>query len=496
MSPDLPEYKGPRLFRRMVVGALLIVAAAATATAVAAFHEVDRVGDAFRSGGTLDLGNELAEADKGKPQTIMIVGSDKRAAGARDAGSGARSDTIILVRLDPSKNATALLSIPRDLKVEIPGHGTDKINAAFSYGGVKLTLKTVKLATGLRINHVINVDFRGFREAVNEIGCVYVDIDRRYFNDNSGPGEDYATIDVKPGYQKLCGQKALDYVRYRHEDTDLVRGARQQEFLRQAKEQVGVGRLISDRDRLLKIFGDYVDSDIHDNRTVLRLLSLAASSAKHPIREVHFQYDAITAGDARTGTPSFVTASSSRMKKVTDEFLGVRATKGPRGEARRVRPRKRGRGSSRGDLGLENAPDAGHQQALAALSGGARIPIYYPRKRLRGALYAGEQPRVYGIRAGGRVHNSYRMVVSTGELGQYYGIQGTSWKDPPILEDPSEKRRIGGREYELFYDADRLRLVAWRTPQAVYWISNTLLLSLTEKQMIEIAKSSRALGER
>lgn len=493
MLPEPPEYQGPRLFRRMLVGAALIVVAAASATAFAAFREVDRVGDAFRAGGTLQLGSELAEADTGKPQTIMIVGSDRRADTARDGGTGARSDTVILVRLDPSKGATALLSLPRDLKVQIPGRGTDKLNAAFSYGGIRLTLRTVKQVTGLRINHVINVDFGGFREAVNEIGCVYADIDRRYFNDNSG-GQNYATIDIKPGYQKLCGQSALDYVRYRHEDNDLVRAARQQEFLRQAKQQVAVTDLIEDRDRLLRIFGRYVRSDIRSNRTVLRLLSLAAASARHPIREVHFQGE-ITAGDEATGTPSYVEASDAQMRRVTREFLGVRASRGPRGEARRVRRPSRRNRRRTGASGLEDAPDLGRQQALAALAGGARIPIFYPRKRTKGALFAGQEPRVYGIRdPAGRVHNSYRMVISTGRLGQYYGLQGTSWKDAPILRDPSEKRTIRGREYEFHYDGDRLRLVAWRTDDGAYWISNTLLLELTERQMLDIARSARVLG--
>ena len=100
---------------------------------------------------------------------------------------------------------------------------------------------------------MINVDFDGFWAAVNAIGCVYVDIDRRYFNNSPG----YAYIDVQPGYQKMCGREALQYVRFRHEDNDLVRSARQQDFLRQAKQQVGVGKLIDDRDKLVRIFGRY-----------------------------------------------------------------------------------------------------------------------------------------------------------------------------------------------------------------------------------------------
>ena len=79
-------------------------------------------------------------------------------------------------------------------------------------------------------------------------------------------------------------------------------------------------------------------------------------------------------------------------------------------------------------------------------------------------------------------------------IGQYYGIEGTTWTSPPILDDPSERRRIGGRTYELFYDGGRLRLVAWRTPKAVYWISNTLMRTLTNTQMLALAASAARAG--
>ena len=88
------------------------------------------------------------------------------------------------------------------------------------------------------------MDYGAFRRAVDYIDGVYVDIDRDYFNDNSS-GENYATIDIDPGYQKLRGKDALDYVRYRHTDNDLVRAARQQDFLRQAKNAAGVRRSCS-----------------------------------------------------------------------------------------------------------------------------------------------------------------------------------------------------------------------------------------------------------
>jgi hypothetical protein len=85
------------------------------------------------------------------------------------------------------------------------------------------------------------------------------------------------------------------------------------------------------------------------------------------------------------------------------------------------------------------------------------------------------------------------MVVKKGIAGEYYGVQGLTWRNPPILDDPTEIRKIGRRKYELHYDGDRLRLAAWRTRRAVYWVSNTLLQSLSERQMLAIAKSARKL---
>jgi polyisoprenyl-teichoic acid--peptidoglycan teichoic acid transferase len=472
------ETKQPGFWKRFLIGAALVVFASASATAVAAFREVDRVVDAFRENTPLELGSDLAKTDPGKPQTIMVIGSDRRANSSDPlADDSARSDTVILVRLDPGKEATALMSLPRDLKVRIPGHGTDKLNAAFSIGGPKLTLKTVKELTGLRINHVINTDFRGFRDAVNAIGCVYVDIDRRYYNADTS----FAAIDIGAGYQRLCGDRALEYARFRHEDNDLVRGARQQDFLREAKGQIGNGKLISDRKKLVKIFGKYTTTDIDSRAEVLRLLKLAVFSADQPIREVHFEGEI---GE------SFVTASSRGVRKLAQQFLGVEETKGPRGK---LKPKGEKQQVDAEFRGLEKVPAEGRDQALQARSQTARFPIWYPTVRTARALFAGP-PRVYQIKGpGGKKYPAYRMVIKRGLVGDYYGVQGTTWQDPPILQDPQEKRKIGKRTFELHFDGDRLRLVAWRTRRGVYWIANTLLQTLTKRQMLTIARSTRSL---
>src|SRR4029079_11549175 len=112
-----------------------------------------------------------------------------------------------------------------------------RINEAYTYCGPRGTLKTVKDLTGIPINYIITVNFIGFRDIVDKLGGVYVDVDHRYFNDNSN-GENYATIDLHPGYQHLSGKQALDYARFRHTASDLYRVVRQQNFVKAMKQQI------------------------------------------------------------------------------------------------------------------------------------------------------------------------------------------------------------------------------------------------------------------
>jgi LCP family protein required for cell wall assembly len=479
----------PGLWKRLLLGALLVIFASAAATAVAAFNEVDKVVDALKLGPELKLREgALAETDSGEPQTLLILGSDKRPRGNLEgAGEKGLSDTIMLVRLNPDKEATAIMSLPRDLKVEIPGVGTDKINAAYTYGPQK-TLETVKALTGLPVNHMVIVSFKGFWRAVKAIGCVYTDVDRDYYNDSA----EYRAIDIDPGYQRLCSRKALQFVRYRHTDSDLVRSARQQDFLRQAKQQITTTKLIDERDRLMKIFGrnTATSESLRSTSAVLRLLTLAVDSAGKPIQEIHFE---------GTIGPSYVEATDEQVQKLVQQFLLVEDTPGPRGEApeRKAEPKRRKRKRARPDaaaLGLFDATALGEDQGLQAVQAGAggSLPVMYPTLLLNSSEFAYE-PRVYKLRGqDGKRYGAYRMVMRKYNAnGEYYGLQGTTWQEPPILDNPTETREIGGREYQLYYAGDRLRLVAWHTPKAAYWISNTLLQTLTDKQMLAIARSTR-----
>ena len=199
--------------------------------------------------------------DPNQPAIALVIGYDHRAG---DGGDPSRSDTLMLIRADPTTKTISLLSLPRDLDVPIycpsrtstgrsgPAvvydHG--RINSAYAFCGPTGSLETVRHLTGLPINYLINVNFLGFIAVVDRLGGVWMDIDRRYYNRNVGTiSTDFANIDLQPGYQLMNGREALSFVRYRHTDSDLFRLARQQEFVsamrQQASHSLGARSVIS-----------------------------------------------------------------------------------------------------------------------------------------------------------------------------------------------------------------------------------------------------------
>ncbi len=487
-EPEIPRL-AVGMWKRFLAAGVVIVFLTATATATALLLQIKGVADELAKGRLPNTGGELTRADVSGPQTIMLLGSDHR---ATDPGKAGNSDTMMLVRLDPDKAATALMSIPRDLKVDIPmPDGTyrygQKINAAYAMGGPRLALRTVKHVLGIPINHVIDLDFGGFRHAVDRVGCIYTDVDRRYYHSNADGGDVYAGIDIQPGYQKLCDYNALAYVRYRHTDTDIVRGARQQDFLRQAKDQLSALKLFDDREALVRIFARYADTDIRGTTTVLGLAKLVAFSASHPIREVHFR--------AQLG-PSFVNATRQDIQANVREFLNedvarsgiARPRKAPLARRRRIAPR---RPTLPG--GMERAGTEGELQAIEAAPR-VGFPVYYPTAQTAGAVYDQQIRRYVVPDLAGRRHWAYRIILDKGSLGDFYGVEGMRWRDPPILAHPSGSTTLNGRRFLLFADGGRLRFVAWLTTRGAYWVSNTLTLALNNDQMLAVAASTRPIG--
>jgi LCP family protein required for cell wall assembly len=176
-----------------------------------------------------------------QPTVALVIGYDRRP--GESASMGSRSDTIMLLRADPDKDVISMMSFPRDLVVDHPGCSDTgpfrgRINEAYTYCGERGTLETVKQLTHIPINYIITVNFEGFVRIVDKLGGVYLDVDHRYLNDNSSGEASYATIDLHSGYQRLKGREALDFVRFRHTDSDIYRVVRQQEFVKAMKQQV------------------------------------------------------------------------------------------------------------------------------------------------------------------------------------------------------------------------------------------------------------------
>jgi LCP family protein required for cell wall assembly len=466
-----------RLLVRMLLACVFVVVAVAGTVATGALLEVNTFLGALHHNPPLVIPG-LSKVGVGKPQTLLLIGSDKRVKTAVDGTSPAHSDTMILVRIDPSQSDTTMLSVPRDLKVTIhPDHGpasTQKINAAYSLGGSKLTVKTIKQVLGIQINHVVDINFAGFKALVDYLGCVYTQVDRRYYHSNIGlpPSETYDEINIEPGYQKLCGGDALHYVRYRHADTDLVRSARQQDFIRDIKSQVGTSGLITRRVALYKIFGKYASTDIHSQDDVLKLLDLIVESLSHPIRQVQF--------NATLG-PSYVTASPAQIQQTANAFLHG-------GQLTHVNVSGRHRKHQTNvPLSPETADELAGAQTLAS---SVPFKTYYPVNRVTAAGALPDETRSYTLDG----HPAYVVVVAQGGLGQYYDLEGTTWTTAPILRSPSQTVTIGGRTMQLYFEGQHLRLIAWHDGPAVYWLDNTLQDILSNRQMLAIASAAKPVG--
>jgi LCP family protein required for cell wall assembly len=495
-GPDLEERPPERgLWPRFLAGSLLIIVAITTATAVSLL--VYLKGIARGLGGLPSVHSQLEVADPGNPQTILILGSDQR-----PTDESARSDTTILLRV--AADQITVMSIPRDLKVNIPGHGIDRFNAAYSYGGPNLALKVVKQLTGLdNINHVVNVDFNGFADAVNAIDCVYVDVDHHYYHSNLGlaASEQYAEIDIPAGYQRMCGYNALQYVRYRHEDNDLVRAARQQEFLREARQELPASKIVEDRNQLIDILKKYVTSDIENETDLVSLGKLFIGARGAGVVQIDFP--------ANLGGPnaSYVTVSESAIRQAVARFEGESppppSEESAEGGSKGGPSKKSGAKQPPAPPPLidSSATGVSGEQLAAKLAGEKTksgkpmldFPIAYPRKLAVGSSLT-DDSRAFQIDGpGDEEYRGYKFVAALPTQGYtaYYGLSGTDWKDPPILDNPNEVKTIDGREYLLSWNGDRLRFVGWKTERGSFWVDNTLLSVLTPGQMLGIAESTR-----
>lgn len=226
--------------------------------------------------------------DKQKSLTVLILGVDHDTIGVRRPGQMAvpqevanapgRSDAIMIARFDFDGDAVSslnVLSIPRDTRVRVPGHGIHKINAAHAYGGPELACATIQDVFGISPDYYVDLNYEGFQKVVDAVGGVDVNIRQPLdYDDNWGK----LHIHLKPGQQHLNGYKAMGYVRFRHTDNDLARAQRQHEFLEALRSRV------TSPAAFLSLPGvvSAVTDNLQSNMTMDQLLTLANLSRKAP----------------------------------------------------------------------------------------------------------------------------------------------------------------------------------------------------------------------
>lgn len=309
------HYKKPALWKRIIkwtiLSLLAIILTAGLAGFIFVYHTLGKIGQDTEV--IYEARQQLDVPLPDEPKNILVLGSDQD-----PDGSAKRSDTIMLVRVNPNGECLSILSMPRDLIVDIPGVGKDKINSAYAIGGVPLAIDTVRELTGQPIHHFVLIDYSGFEQAVDAMGGVYVDVDRRYFNDNSDAywGESYEPIDIYPGYQKLNGQDALAYVRYRHTDSDFMRIARQQYFIRDVKSQSVKWGNVTRIPELADVFASNTTSDIGRN-DILSLTKFILTVNRDHI------YQAQAPVEEKAGGPagSYISLARPAFNDVIDNFM-------------------------------------------------------------------------------------------------------------------------------------------------------------------------------
>ena len=541
-----------------------------------------------------------------QPAVALVLGYDRRYGPERTEES--RSDTLMLVRVDPDAKTLSMLSFPRDLRVELAGCKDHppriaKINEAFTDCKTRGAVETVRKLTGIPINYFVTVDFRSFIQIVNDLGGVYMDVDRRYFNNNEGlgPGQTYSAIDIRSGYQRLNGADALAFVRYRHTDTDFARNARQQEFVKAVKQQVSGLSAAWKLRGIVNSITSHVTVGVGGGNELEAETLLSYAKLVYELPSGNFFQPRLAPESLAENEFFELTASDEELDRVVDEFMnpdpeaGMHATSVAVGEKPKSKVREgpppsqvnvevlNGNGiagaagdatyllTQRGYASVDggNADTfeyfetvvlydatrdgaAGAAADMARLFGDAEVQEASPTDGLEtmlrvivgktfqntlapaprdttpkrqpprvvkdasaatphvrsaqrkvdfpllvptvhessSALSTLEPIRVYDVRPGER---AVRLVYNGPTGTDYWGVQQTSWTEAPILEGPTVVRRIGKREYRLYFNGAKLHLVAFEENGAVYWVVNTLLDKLSNETMLEIAKGLRPL---
>ena len=247
---------------------------------------------------------QLPNWDKQERINILLIGIDQR-----EGDEYARTDTMIVVSIDPKAKTIGMLSLPRDLQVSIPGYGENKLNAAYIFGemdqrpggGIGLLQKTIRAAFGIQIHYYGTINFLGFEKIVDTFGGVIVDpplaiMDAEYPTETYG----YTNLYFPAGLQHLDGKSALRYARTRHQDLDFGRSQRQQEVILALRQQAVKGNLLNNFYKLFDVLKGTVNTDLQETQ-IAQLANLGMGISDDKITQYTLQ-DLVTLGEGADGS--------------------------------------------------------------------------------------------------------------------------------------------------------------------------------------------------
>ncbi len=320
-EPATPQAAPPRRRRwlRVVLIVVAVVALLAGGGALAAtLYARDINGDIARIDAFAQVPQQARPAKEkvaGDALNFLVLGSDTR---DPEATGGSRSDTIIVLHLPANRSGAQLVSIPRDTWVHVPrsadgrhGNTNAKINAAFAWGGTPLMVQTVEDYTGVRIDHVVMVDFAGFKEIVDALGGVEIDVEKAFTSTHSlKPG---SVRKFKAGPQTMDGATALDYARERYAfaDGDFARIRHQQQVIKAILSRAASGGIMTNPGRLNSFLRATADAVAVDD--TLNIFGMA-DDLRHLRSESLTFYTSPTAGTGTRGDQSVVLPDRAKAK--------------------------------------------------------------------------------------------------------------------------------------------------------------------------------------
>ena len=433
---------------------------------------------------------------------ILVLGCDKH---PDNSGEESRSDTVMLVHVDKEQGFLSILSLPRDLYVEIPGHGMNKLNAAYTLGGWELTEATVEQVTGIMVDKAVEVDFAAFSDLTDALGGVYVDVDRRYYNQDADSS--WETIKLSPGYQLLNGADALDFVRFRHDnESDFGRMLRQQRFINAMRAQALGWNLVSEGDDAIKALMQNIYTNLSSN-DILRLAWWGMRLDGSQIKQVSLIGD-ITNREINGSRASVVVATDEQIEQAVDKILT------PPQSANGETTASSGTSSS-GATGASTATTSGdidrsdfttdvdaieNSKLWKMYAAAAGFQLMAPGWLPKDYRYVDKQPSEPGtydiLDSNGNVKGAAVKMVyhlirdedNPNEFPQYLGIMETTWLDAPAKCEGIEKY-YNGTTYTIVGTSTRTEYVWWVNNGVLYWVSNTLSYYLSAKDLLKVAES-------